>query len=187
MFRQQLVLTVVVTALTGCGTFGVKPIPVRLGEAGQQRYEYGWEHLVALGPEVDRTALLDTLLMGQVWHMGVDRLHLRSEKQVGDVRVVMETQFDRALPEEDMFAVTFYDAQGRIERREIFTPAEFDDALALYQSPTEDVENETTAEREQRLARLAELQSRLGRVSEVFPAPPEPPESDVEPISEDSE
>lgn len=187
MFRQQLALTVVVTALTGCGTFGVKPIPVRLSEAGQQRYEYGWDHLVALGPQVGRTALLDTLLIGQAWHMGVDRLYLRSEKQVGDVRVVMETQFDRALPEDDMFAVTFYDAEDRVERREVFTPAEFDDALALYQTPTGDVENETPAEREQRLARLAERDARLMRVSEVFPAPPEPPEAEVDPISEDSE
>ena len=173
MLWRLILLTTASVLLSGCASFGVKPMPQRLCEEEQKRYEFGWDHLVALGPQVEHTALLDTILVGRAWHEGVDKLVLHSEKRVGEIRVVMETQFDRSSPEDDIFSVAFYDAQGRILRQDRFTPAEIDDAVALYLTPDGQVENETPAEREQRLARLAERAGRLQRVEEVFPTPPE--------------
>lgn len=160
--------------LPGCALFGVKPIPQRLTAEGQQRYDYGWQHFVAQGNNVEHTAMLDALLLTQAWHAGVDRLHLRSEKQVGDVRVVMETTFERDLPDDDAFSVTFYDARGRVLRQEHFSSGEMDEAIALfYHTPEGEIENEAPEEHQARLVRLAERESRLQSVSEVFPMPPE--------------
>lgn len=160
--------------LPGCALFGVKPMPQRLDEGAQQRCDYGWQHLVAQGDEVEHTDMLDVLLLTQVWHVGVDRLYLRSEKQVGDVRVVMETTFEHDLPDDDAFSVTFYDVNGQVLRQERFTAGEMDEAIALfYQTADGEVENETPAEREVRLARVAERDFRLQRAMELFPAPPE--------------
>lgn len=163
--------------LSGCALFGVKPLPQRLSEEGQQRCDYGWRHFVAQCNDVEHTAVLDALLLTQAWHAGVDRLYLRSEKQVGDVLVVMETTFERDLPDDDAFSVTFYDVNGEVLRQERFTSAEIDAAIALYQTSEGEIENETPEEHEARLVRLAERNARLQRASEVFPAPPEEAEA----------
>ncbi len=48
------------------------------------------------------------------------------------------------------------------------------EGIALYGTPTGNVEHETPAETQQRLARLVERSARLERAAEVFPAPPDP-------------
>lgn len=172
----RLAIVSAVLVLGGCTGLAVKPMPERLAAQQQQAYDYGWQHLTTEQSEVDRTALLDTILVGQLWHQGVDRLQLRSEKQVGDVLVVMETDFDRADPDGDVFVVTFYDAQQRMLRQEAFASEEMDAAVALYMTPDVEIEGESEAERQERKARLAERDERWARVQQVFPRPPEPSE-----------
>jgi hypothetical protein len=163
-----------VLALGGCTGLAVKPMPERLAAEEQQAYDYGWQHLTTMQSEVDRTALLDTILVGKLWHQGVDRLQLRSEKQVGDVLVVMETDFDRADPEGDVFVVSFYDTQQRVLRQEAFAAGELDAAVALYMTLEGEIEGEREAERQEREARLVERDERWARVRQVFPRPPVP-------------
>lgn len=160
--------------LTGCmPTFGVVPMSERLDAERQQRYDYGWDHFVPLAPGAERSAILDTILLTQGWHTSVDRLYLISEKQVGGVVVVMQTRFDRSRPDEDVFSVTLYDQQRDVVLRlEEFTSDEIDEAVALYQTPEGDIENETPEERAERLARVEEKNARLRRVEELFPQPP---------------
>jgi len=182
-------LVIAATLTTGCAVFGIKPIPVRLSEEDQAHWDVAWEHMVSLGDEVDHTTLLDVLLWKEVWHAGVDHFYLRSEKLVGDVHVVMETRFDRTLPDEDVFIVTFYDLDGRLLRQDYFAPPEMDEAIALYQTPDEDehVSDETPEQREVRMLRLVEREARMRRLAEVFPLPEEPEEPE-EPVGmEESE
>lgn len=160
-------------ALAGCTGAGLKPMPERLAPEQQQAHDYGWAHLVALGPQVERTALLDAILTTSSWHSGVDRLYLYSTTWVGRTQVVMETHFDRALPDQDSFTVTFLDEHDRVLRRDAFTPAELDDAICLYMTPEGDIPDETPEALEIRVARLAEKNARLQRVTEVFPQLPE--------------
>ena len=167
MCGRMILVIAASVVLPGCIGWGVKPMPQRLNEEGQARYEYGWNHLVSLGTEVDRATLLDTMLVRGAWIAGVDQVYFRAEKQVGVVRVVMETNFERTLADGDVFQVTFYDAQGQILRQEVFTGAEIDAAMDLLTSPL----SETS---EQPDPRDAERRGRLQRVAEVFPEPPDP-------------
>jgi hypothetical protein len=161
--------------LTGCNApFGIVPMPQRLDPGQQQRYEYGWDHFVQLAPTVERGAILDTLLFSQGWYTGVDRLYLVSEKQVGDVVVIMQSRFDRSRPDEDLFSVTFYDQKRDVVvRLEEFTPGEMQEAYDLYLTPEGESECESPEARAERMARLEEKNARLRRVEELFPQPPQ--------------
>ena len=176
MVMRHLIGSVLMLLTSGCACFSIKPMPDRLSDEAQRQLDYSWEHLVAHEADVERTTLLDVVLVMQAWHQGVDRLYLRSEKHVGNMLVIMETDFDRADPDGDVFAVSFLDPSGDVVRRETFTPAELDDTLCLFMTPEGEVEGETAADREQRLARVAEKQVRWARVQQVFPPPPTAPE-----------
>lgn len=171
MVTRLLVGSMLLVSVAGC-TLAVKPMPTRLAAEEQQACDDGWQRLVDAGGELEHTTLLDTVLLMQLWHHGVDRLQLRSEKQVGDALVVMETGFDRADPDGDVFVVTFYDAQQRMIRQEAFASNELDAAVALYMTPEGEIEGESEAERQERKARLAERDERWARVRQVFPPPP---------------
>jgi hypothetical protein len=171
MNKWHLATLVTALLLPGCTGFSVKPMPDRLDQESQDACDYGWQHLVASGPEVGRQALLDAILMYQLWHRGVDRLHLRGEKQAGSTLVVMESDFDRADPDGDVFTVSFIDAQRGLLRREEFAAADVDAAIRLYMTADGDVEGESAAERQERLTHLAEKQARLEHVAQVFPQP----------------
>ena len=163
-------------AATGCSGLSVKPMPERLNQKSQQACDSGWQHIVAGEAAVERQALLDAILVHQVWHRGVDRLHLRSEKQVGNTLVIMESDYDRADPDGDVFTVSVIDAQRGLLRREEFSAADVDAAICLYMTPDGDIEGESAAERQDRLARLAEKQARLERALQVFQKPAESPD-----------
>lgn len=180
MFARLVTMAVALAFLPGCSFLDGKPMPERLSEEAQARCDYGWEYFVANQPVVEHATLLDTMLMRQVWHRGVDRLYLRSEKQAGDVLVVMETRFERIRPDGDDFSVTLFDTSGRTLRAERFTRQEIEAAIELVGTPSvEDVlPDETPEEYEARMARLAELQARMQRVHEVFPLPPDPNDDD---------
>lgn len=160
----------------GCNGLGVKPMPDRLGEEQQLVQDYGWAHLLLLGDEVDRQALMDAVLMKQLWHRGVDSLRMVSERQVDDVLIVMESRFDRASPDGDEFVITFYDAAGMPFRAERYSGDELDAAMALYMSgfshPPDGSDGDLSPGEldQQELARL-ELESRLARMEEIFPEP----------------
>ncbi len=167
------------STLAGCNGLGVKPMPERLGEEEQLVQDDGWAHLLLLGDEVDRQALMDAVLMKQLWHRGVDTLRMVSERQVDDVLIVMESRFDRASPDGDEFVITFYDAAGMPFRMESYSGDELNAAMALYMSgfrqpPDGGDADLSPGELEQHeLARL-ELESRLARVEEIFPEPESP-------------
>lgn len=171
-------LAVGLLLLAGCTGLGVKPMPEPLSPEAQQRYEYGWEHLVASVESADRVTLLDTILLAQLWHAGVDRLSLVAEKEVGDVTVVMQSHYLRTAPEEGTFSVAFVAADGTILREEVYAVWEMDDAINLVMTPEDDIENESPEERAVRQARLLEKERRLGAVSALFPEPPTSDEAD---------
>jgi hypothetical protein len=177
MRRVVAVAMLALVLLCGCRGLGVKPMPDRLGDDEQQAQDYGWQQLVARGATVDRQTLLDVVLLHQLYHVGVDHLYLVSERQVGKVRVVMESQFERQHPEADTFVVRFLDDHEQMLRQDVFTSDELDAAVALYMTAEGESEGETAPERAARQARVREKQARLKAAEEAFPPPPGQPAS----------
>jgi hypothetical protein len=102
----------------------------------------------------------------------VDSLYLVSERQVGDVRVVMESQFDRATPDADEFLITFHDAAGRAFRQERYSSADLNAAVQLYRmSAIVALDGQGAELTPEQAMRQLQLEARMDRVREVFPEP----------------
>jgi hypothetical protein len=65
-----------------------------------------------------------------MFQLGVDRLHLVSEKYLEHGKVLMEIDGDRASPETDQFAVQVVDERGRTLLRERYSRQEIHGHMA---------------------------------------------------------
>lgn len=157
--------------LGGCAFGPIVPMPRRLPPQVQASVDYGWDHLVAAGAAVNHEGLLDAILLHEVWHRGVDRLHLTSEKQVGDTRVILETEFVREQPESDRFTIRFVAGDGTLYREDVFTRADLECAMEAYATPDEISSEASSAEWTAHQVRVAERDARFARGRELFPMP----------------
>ncbi len=172
----------VLLALTGCSSLGVKPMPDRLNDEQQAQIDAGWEHFIDQLAAHERQELLDAILLRKAWEAGVDRLALSSEKRVGDKTVFMETRVDRDHPEGDTFRVLVIDSDGALLQAESFTRADIDEAIALYlhgqDLPPDAAPEQAAAQR----ARSAERSARIAAAQRCFPLPAEAQEpNDAQP------
>ena len=110
--------------LSGCkGPLGL-PMVERLPDKQQRHVDEAWRNMLTPVDRLDRTLLLDSLLMNQFHHYGVDRLWMTSEKNVADRRVVMAVRYERTNPILDEFELTYVDGEGKELRRERYTHEE---------------------------------------------------------------
>lgn len=159
------------------GTFGClaayEPMPQRLSPEGQTQVDEGWSRVVAAREKVDRQLLLDTIILEQLWHSGVDRLDLTVEKDVGDATVRMVTHFRREKPEADRFTVTYLDRAGSILREESFTREEIhrtaEELMIDPMTAPPIIDGDPTPEQlAQAKAAQARQRERIARVQSVF-------------------
>jgi hypothetical protein len=90
-----------------------------------------WNNMLTPVNRVDHQTLLDTLVMYWMYQMGVDRLHLVSEKYLRQGKAVMEIDCDRANPLADQFTVTVLDDHGRTLRRERYSRTEVEQSVEI--------------------------------------------------------
>jgi hypothetical protein len=76
----------------------------------------------------DRQTLLDTTLAFWLFEIGVDRMHMTSEKHFTHGSVLMEADCDRVNPDLDQFTITIVDERGRTLRRERYTRADVEES-----------------------------------------------------------
>lgn len=136
--RGRVACALVGLAVAGCHGPLATPSVERLSDEEQQRVDDAWANLLTQPEPVERSLLLDCILVKALHQYGVDHLLLLSEKRVGDELVVMEVRFDRQDPEGDAFAITHVDADGYEIRRETFTRDDIDARLAFLFTPTPD-------------------------------------------------
>ncbi len=130
MHRPLLAFLSVATLLAGCGPM-THPMVSRLTEDEQAQVDEAWTQMFLPPERLDRSLLLDVLLSFELHQVGVDRLALVSEKRVGQGRVIMTVNFDRASPAFDEFTIAYVDEAGCELRRERYTSAEIMDRLAF--------------------------------------------------------
>jgi hypothetical protein len=90
-----------------------------------------WNNMLTPVNRVDHQTLLDTLVMYWMYQMGVDRLHMVSEKYLKHGKAVMEIDCDRANPLADQFTVTVLDDRGRTRRRERYSRTEVEQSVEI--------------------------------------------------------
>lgn len=121
-------LAVVPFALLSCASVGCGPLTVpgvhRLSPDDQAVFEDMWANMLAPPDRLDRELLLDTVCAYQMFQVGVDRLTMRSEKDVPGGKAVMVVRYDRRDPSADTFAVDLYDRGGTVVRSERYSQAE---------------------------------------------------------------
>jgi len=102
-----------------------------LAEEDQKTFDGMWNNMLTPVNRVDRQTLLDTVNVYMMFQLGVDRLHLTSEKYLASGKVVMEVDCDRASPLTDQFTITVLDERGRTVRRERYSRAEVDESAQM--------------------------------------------------------
>lgn len=153
--------------VAGCGPL-MRPMVDRLDDQTQARVDDTWDNMFSPVDRLDRTLLLDVILVGQLHQYGVDRLHMVSEKYVGDGLVVMEVSFDRAVPEADEFVVAYVDGDGYEIRRESYTREDIEDRIAFLFAPPVDTEDWPPEERERHEALELEREARRAEISAIL-------------------
>jgi hypothetical protein len=99
-------------------------MPVRLDDEGQKKIDESWNKAFAELDKIDHQQLLDIFVGTGAYQLGVDKLHLRSEKRTAGGLVVMEIHFDRAAADQDRFEVSAFDPAGKLIRSEKFNRKE---------------------------------------------------------------
>jgi len=113
-------------SVTGCGPL-VSPMLPRLKPDEQHQVDQAWDNLLTPVQRVDRQTLLDTSVAFWMYTLGVDRMHMTSEKYFSGGTVVMEIDCDRAVPDSDQYTITVLDHQGRTLRRERYSRSDVEE------------------------------------------------------------
>ena len=162
------VLALAVLLTGGCGPLAF-PAVQRLPPEEQRTVDDMWNNMLAPADRLDRDVLLDTVTTYFLFHLGVDRLSMRSGKQYAGGTVPMRVDFDRRRPEADAFRIDVTDHNGRLVRSERYPSEEvFKRAAELNQVSVTvtagDVQPDA-AERAAADARQAEHARRSARVA----------------------
>jgi len=125
---MRFALLILLTAsITGCGPL-VSPMLPRLKPDEQHQVDQAWDNLLTPVQRVDRQTLLDTSVAFWMYTLGVDRMHMTSEKYFSGGTVVMEIDCDRAVPDSDQYTITVLDRQGRTLRRERYSRSDVEES-----------------------------------------------------------
>ena len=122
--------TVLLTGLSGCGPLFVPMLP-RLAPEDQHTVDNMWDNLLTPLQRVDRQTLLDANIAYWMYAIGVDRMHMTSEKHFAGGKAVMEIDCDRANPDVDQFTITVLDEHGRTVRRERYSRADVEESAKM--------------------------------------------------------
>jgi hypothetical protein len=113
-------LCLLILLTNGCGPL-LTPMSIRLPEEDQKTFDGMWNNMLTPVSRVGHQTLLDTLVVYMMFQLGVDRLHVVSEKYLDHGKVVMDIDCDRASPGTDQFTITVVDDRGRTLRRERYS------------------------------------------------------------------
>jgi hypothetical protein len=117
-------------SLAGCGPLFLPMLP-HLEADDQRQVDQMWDNLLTPVQRVDRQTLLDANVAYWMYAIGVDRMHMTSEKYFTGGTVVMEIDCDRANPEVDQFTITVLDDRGRTVRRERYSRADVEESARM--------------------------------------------------------
>lgn len=160
----------------------------RLDDQQQAKVEAAWDSILAHSDQIDRSLLLDLLIVGDLPELGVDEIDLTARKRLsGGGIAVMETHYRRDDKTNDRWIVTILDPSGGMVRSESYTYAEMDAREAYLNANDEDPDapDLNTDERARRIAAREDRAARLKLVSEIL-APlhtaTEPADPDPQPV-----
>ncbi len=123
---RRMIGTAIVACLTGCGAL-TSPMLPRLDHDHQRQVDQMWENMIGC-KRVDREALLDATNAYWLYALGVDRMHMTSEKHFDGGVALMEIDCDRGSPDADQYTITFRDEHGKTWRRERYSRAEVEES-----------------------------------------------------------
>ncbi len=152
--------------VVGCGPMN-KPMVDPLEDEHQAAVDEMWENMLSPVDHLDRMLLLDTVVAGAMFHLGVDRLHLVSEKDLGAGVACMEVLYDREDPESATFAIAYLDTTGRELRREEYTRDEVNERFELLSGLAEarcDPDEPAEARKQRQAALAAERKARMEEI-----------------------
>jgi len=107
-----VILMISLSLFAGCGPM-LSPMAPRLDVETQQKVDQIWNNLLTPVDRVDRQTLLDTNVSYWMYTLGVDRLHMTSEKYFSGGAAIMVIDCDRANPDSDQYTITIVDHQGK--------------------------------------------------------------------------
>jgi hypothetical protein len=153
--------------LSGCGPL-TAPLTLPLCPEQQKIIDESWNNMLAPADRLDRELLFDVVAAGSLYQLGVDRLHLRSEKNYNHGQVIMEIDCDRASPNTDQFTITILDERAQTIRRERYSREEIEERLkALYESPlAEQKDKPESPEQAQRRLEREKHQQRIAAATQ---------------------
>jgi hypothetical protein len=127
----MLRVTAMAIVSAGLGGCVMPPVVGKLSPEDQAAVDAAWNRMFDPVHRLDRTALLDAVLLGNLWFpigAGQDRATMRAEKDFAGGTVVTELRHDRAAPQNDTYTVTVFDRSRRVVRRESWYRAELENA-----------------------------------------------------------
>jgi hypothetical protein len=132
VFVASIVLAL---SASGCGPMFL-PMLTRLAPDDQKKFDEMWSNMLTPVNRVDHQTLLDTVIVYFMFQLGVDRLHMVTEKNLANGKVVMDIDCDRVSPESDQFTITVLDDHGHTLRRERYSRKDVEEsAQALTNIP----------------------------------------------------
>ena len=127
--RHLLFLTIL-AILPGCAPLMI-PMTPRLNPDEQHGVDQMWENLLMPVDRVDRQTLLDANVAFCLFAVGVDRLHMTSEKFFAGGKVMMEIDCDAANPAADQYTISIQDRRGKTIRRERYSRGDVEDSAEM--------------------------------------------------------
>jgi hypothetical protein len=127
---RWIIAIVLLTGLTGCGPLFVPMLP-KLDPEDQRKVDAMWDNVLTPVQRVNRETLLDANVAYWMYAIGVDRMHMTSEKHFSGGTAVMEIDCNRANPDTDQFTITVQDERGRTVRRERYSRAEVEESARM--------------------------------------------------------
>jgi hypothetical protein len=163
---RHLLLILAPLVLSACGPLS-GPITVPLCPDQQKIIDQSWNNMLTPADRLDRELLFDVVAAGSFYQLGVDRLHMRSEKSYSHGQVIMEIDCDRASPQTDQFTITILDDRAQTIRRERYSRQEIEDRMKdLFESPVTPKDNPESPEQAQRRQERERHQQRIAAATQ---------------------
>jgi hypothetical protein len=144
-------------------------MPARLNDDQQTQIDASWNTALTPVFKLDRQAVMDLMVLRYAFELGVDRLELKSEKDLGSGKAVMEIHIDRAKPGDDRFDFYVLNKAGAEVRRERYSRAEVEaTAQAFHDHGVLNNKKSQGTATAAELKRLVELDARIGIVDAAY-------------------
>jgi hypothetical protein len=159
--RTFLLSIGILVVSAGCHGPLAVPMVSRLGPEEQEQVEQSWDNMLMPADRLDRTLLLDTIIVLELHTRGVDRLRMTSEKFIDGAMVRMEVIFDRDNPDGDAFVLSVLDDDGNELRYESYSSDEITYRISELFGPkmtSDDLEGKLVVDEEAEAARMARLE-----------------------------